>query len=67
MKRLLSLILVLALTVSVFTACGGKQEPTEVEPEAQTEETTEEPVEEATGETIKIALITKMVDSPYWH
>lgn len=67
MKRLLSLILVLALTVSVFTACGGKQEPTEVEPEAQTEETTEEPVEEATGETIKIALITKMVDSPYWQ
>lgn len=72
-KKLLSLVLCITMVATMAIGCSKKEDAAESAAPAVTEETsteTETKVETETpvaDKTIKIALVTKMVDSTYWQ
>ncbi|RPF49121.1 monosaccharide ABC transporter substrate-binding protein (CUT2 family) [Hydrogenoanaerobacterium saccharovorans] len=64
MKKSIGILLALVLVVSMFAGCGSKPAPSSAAP---ADSSSAAPSEATAKETIKIALVTKMVDSPYWQ
>ena len=63
MKKLLALLLALAMVACLFAGCAGDPEPSEDTPTPSSETpSSEEPSSEPTGETYKIAMITDYGD-----
>ena len=66
-KKTIGILLSCVLALSLFAGCGSKASTTPA-PEAPASSAPAASEEEAPAkETIKIALVTKMVDSPYWQ
>ena len=63
MKKLLALLLALAMVACLFAGCAGDPEPSEDTPTPSSDTpSSEEPSSEPTGETYKIAMITDYGD-----
>lgn len=68
MKKTFSILLSCVLALSLFVGCGsGNAASTAPASEAPASSAPAASTEEPEEKTIKIALITKMVDSPYWQ
>ncbi len=77
MKKVLSILLVCIFIASILVGCGGKGNESETGTGADKSSTSSDnttsdnTTSDNTGggekKTIKIALVTKMVDSPYWQ
>lgn len=62
-RKLLSLLLCTAMVGTMLIGCGKKEDT----PNVPNETTTENSAKAGAEDTIKIALVTKMVDSTYWQ
>ncbi|WP_312644182.1 ABC transporter substrate-binding protein [Hydrogenoanaerobacterium sp.] len=68
MKKTIGILLALVLVVSMFAGCGSSPAPSSAAPaESSSKASVEASSEAPEKEIIKIALVTKMVDSPYWQ
>lgn len=72
MKKVLSILLACILIASMLVGCGGKGKESETGTGADkggtsSGSTTTDNTGGGASKTIKIALVTKMVDSPYWQ
>jgi len=68
MKRIASIFLALAMSATLFAGCGtDKESSADNADTAATTAATTAAADASKTETIKIALVTKMVDSPYWQ
>lgn len=67
MKKLLTMMMVLGLTVGVLAGCGAKEDPVTEPDTPVTEDTTDaEDVEDTGEENIKVGILLKTLSNPFW-